>query len=177
MKKILYIHGYNSSGTTGKSMQEIFKKYFPQYEVLAPKISPIYSEAKQTIDNVINENDIALVIGTSLGGFDTLMIDKPVLKLIINPTLDPFGTLPKIDAPKEHYESYRDLDYKSVINGDIQANTYGIFGNRDKVVNFRDEFRKNYLENHVFILPELEHQIKYEEIEKDLVPLVDYLLN
>ncbi|MCH5167375.1 MAG: hypothetical protein J1F35_05720 [Erysipelotrichales bacterium] len=171
-KKILYIHGYNSSGSTGRVMQEIFPKYFPDCEVIAPKISPYFVEAQERIEEIIKENNIDLVIGTSLGGFMTLKINNPkVSKIVINPVFDPFEDLAEIDAPKDIYESYRN---KSIYNQSFNdSNLIGIFGDKDILVNYREDFKTFFPGREVVEVSEMEHQIKSEEIEKILVKIIN----
>lgn len=175
MKKILYIHGYNSSGSTGKSMQEIFSKYFPGCEVIAPKISPYFEEAREQISEILKNDDIDLVIGTSLGGFMTLKIDNPkISKIVINPVFDPYVDLARIDAPKEVYETY--IDDSIFVRTPSHSNLIGIFGDKDALVNYRDYFKMFFSNAGIKTFPEMEHQIKPEEIENILVEVIkEYL--
>lgn len=176
MKKILYIHGYNSSGSTGKSMQEIFPKYFPGCEVIAPKISPYFKEAREQISEILRNNDIDLVIGTSLGGFMTLKINAPkIQKIVINPIFDPYVDLAKIDAPEEVYKTY--IDDSIFVRTPNHSKLIGIFGDKDALVNYRDYFKMFFSNAEIKTFPEMEHQIKTKEIENDLIPLVDSLIN
>ena len=174
MKKILYVHGFNSSGSTGRFMKEYFGNL--GYEVYAPEIPPTFKEAKDLVEKIVRDENIDLVIGTSLGGFITLNIQESVLRVAINPTLNPYGTLPKLGCKKEIYESYKDKSVKDNIDAEIRTVTYGMFGGKDKIVNFKDEFEKLYLKSHTYFIPTMEHQIKPSEIESDLTPLVTYLI-
>lgn len=172
MKKILYIHGYNSSGSTGKFMQEIFPKYFPGCEVIAPKISPYFEEAREQIDEILKVNDIDLVIGTSLGGFMTLKInDTKIRKIVINPVFDPYVDLAKIDAPEEVYETY--IDDSIFVRTPNHPKLIGIFGDKDALVNYREYFEMFFSTAEIKTFPEMEHQIKPEEIENILTKIVE----
>ena len=170
-KKILYIHGYNSSGSTGKIMQEIFPKYFCDCEVIAPKISPYFKEARNQINEILKNNDIDLVIGTSLGGFMTLKIDNPkISKIAINPVFDPYVDLAKIDAPKEVYETY--VNDSIFVKTPNHPKLIGIFGDKDVLVNYREDFKRFFPNSKVIENSEMEHQIKSEEIENILVDII-----
>lgn len=174
MKKILYVHGYNSSGSTGRFMQKIFPKYFSECEVIAPKISPYFKEAQEQIEEILRNNDIDLVIGTSLGGFMTLKIDNPkISKIVINPVFDPYVDLAKIDAPKDIYESYKhDSVFAKTPN---HQKLIGIFGDKDPLVNYREYFKLFFSNAEIKTFPEMEHQIKPEEIENILVEIIKKL--
>lgn len=174
MKKILYVHGFNSSGSTGRFMKEYFGNL--GYEVFAPEIPQDCDEAIRLVEKTVRDNKIDLVIGTSLGGYVTLNIKESVLRVAINPTLDPFNTLPKLGCKKEVYESYKDKSVKDNIDSEIKKVTYGMFGGNDKVVNYRNEFEKIYSKNHTYFVPTMEHQIKPSEIEVNLTPLVTSLI-
>lgn len=176
-QKILYVHGFNSSGSTGRTMKEIFS----DYEVYAPPIPEKFNEAKSFIEKFVDDNKIDLVIGTSLGAFITLNLSNEVKRIVINPTFDPYNDLQPLDAPKEVYGSYKghaiyDDAIKKITFFKLE-NTYGMFGGSDPLFSYYRFFKQIFPEKHTYYVPTMEHQIKSIEIEKDLKPLVDFLLN
>ena len=174
IKKILYIHGINSSGRTGETLKRIFKEKYGDVEVIAPFIPPKYDEAEKVIRDVMHNEDPDLVMGTSLGGFLTLTLQTPY-RIAINPTLYPSKTLPLIDTPKEISESYVKIEkeIKDLLDWEDRITVFGVFGDSDKVVNHRAEFEKRYLKDHIFTVPGGEHQMKEEEFKKYICPIVE----
>ncbi len=74
MKKLLYIHGYN--GSPEGSSCRLFRKHMPQEEWQV--IGMDYTQddcalALQEIRETIEREGIDLVVGSSLGGFLTLL--------------------------------------------------------------------------------------------------------
>lgn len=174
IKKILYIHGINSSGNTGKTLKRIFNERYGDMEVIAPSIPANYHKARKIVDEVMENEKPDLVIGTSLGAFMTLTTQAPY-RIAINPTLYPSVTLPMIDTPKEISESYKEIEkqLKDQLNWEDRITVFGVFGDHDKVVNHRAEFEKRYLKDHIFTVPSGEHQMKEEEFKKYIFPIVE----
>lgn len=174
IKKILYIHGINSSGNTGKTLKRIFKEKYGDVEVIAPSIPANYPEARKVVDEVMEKEKPDLVIGTSLGGFMTLSTKTPY-RIAINPTLYPSKTLPLIDTPNEISESYKEIEkeIEDLLDREDRMKVFGVFGDNDKVVNHKAEFEKRYLKDHIFTVPGGEHQMKEEEFKKYIFPIVE----
>ncbi|MCQ2258569.1 MAG: hypothetical protein MJZ41_11355 [Bacteroidaceae bacterium] len=96
MKKLLYIHGYN--GSPNGSSCNLFRKYIPQDEWQV--IGMDYTEndcavALQQIRETIESEGIDLVVGSSLGGFLTLLTTG-IKRIVINPCYLPSVELPKL---------------------------------------------------------------------------------
>lgn len=96
MKKLLYIHGYNGS-PEGSSCQ-LFRKYMPQDEWQV--IGMDYTQedcavALREIRETIEREGIDLVVGSSLGGFLTLLTTG-IERIVINPCYSPSAELPKL---------------------------------------------------------------------------------
>lgn len=94
MKTILYIHGFNSTGTGMKS--EAIRSHYRNCRVLTPTFN--YKDFPATLkllNNTIMTGKVDVVAGTSLGGFLALYGASKFKKkcLVINPTLEPSQTL------------------------------------------------------------------------------------
>lgn len=173
LKTIIYLHGYNSSGNTGRTIQRLLGD---QFNVLAPKLSVDANEAVGIARKLLAEHPDAIVLGTSLGGFVTLNVYAPV-RIAINPTLRPSESLPKIGCATElaaTYKFYED-EMRSLVDDKIKGTTFGFFGTKDEVINFRAEFEKMYFSGHTLSIPGGEHRIKEEELKKYVFPLVNLL--
>ncbi|MCQ2244055.1 MAG: hypothetical protein MJZ32_07335 [Bacteroidaceae bacterium] len=96
MKKLLYIHGYN--GSPEGSSCRLFRKYMPQEEWQV--IGMDYTQddcalALREIRETIEREGIDLVVGSSLGGFLTLLTTG-IERIVINPCYLPSVELPKL---------------------------------------------------------------------------------
>ena len=68
MAKIIYIHGFRSTGDSEKAKQ--LKAAFPNHTVVAPNLSASPKQAIQQLHNIISSDiQSTIVVGTSLGGF------------------------------------------------------------------------------------------------------------
>ena len=92
MSKILYIHGFASSGQSSKSAD---LAHMLQQQVVAPDLThqPLVDIA--TLEHILKHEPIQLVVGSSLGGFYALylMLKHPKKTVLINPSLAPHMTL------------------------------------------------------------------------------------
>lgn len=90
---ILYLHGFASCGDSNKT--KLLKRYFDDDKVLAPDLPVDPHEAIDFIRRQIFNNDIDLIIGSSLGGFyATYFTEQYGIKtVLINPSTQPFITL------------------------------------------------------------------------------------
>lgn len=96
MKKLLYIHGYN--GSPEGSSCRLFRKHMPKDEWQV--IGMDYDQedcavALRQIRETIEIEHIDLVVGSSLGGFLTLLTTG-INRIVINPCYSPSVELPKL---------------------------------------------------------------------------------
>lgn len=96
IKRLLYLHGFNSSPASVKASQA--QSYFNQsnrYQLEVPALPPEPREAIALIKNIIEYGDISGVVGSSLGGYYSLFLhaeyDLPAA--LINPAAKPFELL------------------------------------------------------------------------------------
>lgn len=95
-KRIVYIHGFNGSpdGTTGTCI----KSFFDDALVVAPALNLLdYDTTLSKLKNIINDNDINIIIGHSLGAFYALALNTDeALTIVINPCMYPSLEIPKL---------------------------------------------------------------------------------
>lgn len=82
MKKILYVHGLGS-GINSSTLNDI-KNMFDEYDVHGIEVNENPYESVKKIQDYINDNNIDILIGCSLGGFYGAYVDVPC-KFLINP--------------------------------------------------------------------------------------------
>ena len=84
MKTIVYFHGYGSSCRSNSAT--CLAKNLPEYNVIAPDIPVDPAEALPFLKNYCAENQVDLIIGTSMGGMYAMqMADYP--RICVNPAL------------------------------------------------------------------------------------------
>ncbi|WP_148296690.1 YqiA/YcfP family alpha/beta fold hydrolase [Porphyromonas cangingivalis] len=92
MKKILYIHGYNSSSES-RTAQVLLAHLGEGFELIHPTFSNDPEEAIPMARRIIREEGVDMVVATSLGGFVALSL-RGIPKFVINPSVAPHLTLP-----------------------------------------------------------------------------------
>jgi len=114
MAKIIYIHGFRSSGESEKSKQ--LRDAFPNVKVIAPNLSPNPKQAVSQLHSIIaTDPESTIVVGTSLGGFYATYIaclyDIPAF--IINPSLEPHVSLIKQVGKHTRYGTGEEYEFHS----------------------------------------------------------------
>lgn len=187
--KIYYVHGIGSSG--GGNTVELLKKYYPDYEIISEDIPTDPIVAFKTIKEAAKDCDI--VIGTSLGGFYTMMLSG-CFKIIINPAMMAdediksaigMGTHEFL-RPRKSGETTYTIDEKYIedlkylrerfftewFDEDYRFETYGVFGTEDTVVNRQDTFKKYYGSTR-FYTETFGHRITEEAFVELVKPIID----
>jgi len=88
---ILYIHGFASCGNSNKT--QLLRENFDG--VLCPDVPVDPDEAISFLQKLIIDNEVSLIIGSSLGGFyAAYLAEKFQIKtVLLNPSTQPFLTL------------------------------------------------------------------------------------
>jgi predicted esterase YcpF (UPF0227 family) len=88
---ILYLHGFASCGDSNKT--RLLKEHYE--DVLSPDIPVDPDEAISFLQKLIVDNEVSLMIGSSLGGFyAAYFAEKFQIKtVLLNPSTQPFITL------------------------------------------------------------------------------------
>ncbi len=104
---ILYIHGFGSSGFSGKAA--VFKKYFGE-DLLAPSLSYVPVLAMDTLTQLVEvfleRNKPLAIAGSSLGGYYAIYLaEKYQIKaVVINPAMYPYTLLNKMGMCRNYYD-------------------------------------------------------------------------
>ncbi|MCQ2591324.1 MAG: hypothetical protein MJ188_00950 [Treponema sp.] len=153
MTTVLYIHGFNGNpkGGTFEGLVEFFKSK-TDYQVISFPFPDLHLDVQKTqkqIENYIDENNVSILVGASLGGFYTLCCKKNVFKIAINPCMLPSKEIPILkdrNTGKPVFIEDSVLNaWKSLEEYDLPANcknAAGIFGKQD--------YTFHYDENHNF---------------------------
>ncbi len=184
--KILYFHGFASSGTSGTV--ETLRNALPEDTVIAPDIPMEPSKALPMLRELCQKEQPDLIIGTSMGGMYAQQMFG-YKRICVNPAfnMSKMGSLKtgvhryhnrRQDNAKEfritkdimnEYAQMERLQFKGITDFD-KENCIGLFGINDPVVNTYDLFRKHYPNAIRF---EGEHQLNDRVVHKVLLPLIN----
>ena len=161
-KKILYVHGFASSGQSGTVTR--LRTVFPNATVIAPDLPIHPQEALDLLHHVCDTEQPDLIIGTSMGGMYTEQL-RGYDRICVNPALEIAETMkahgmtgtqqfqnPRLDGVQEFYvdkalvKEYRDVSeqrFQGITPGDEQR-VYGLFGDKDDLVDTLGMFSEHY---------------------------------
>lgn len=90
---IMYIHGFRS-GANGSKREQLQQHYEGRYRVIAPEVDADPETSLAKINEIIAREKPEIIVGTSLGGWMTLMCDSRNAQLVVvNPSTHPEQTL------------------------------------------------------------------------------------
>ena len=161
-KKILYVHGFGSSGQSGTVTR--IREVLPNANVIAPDLPIRPEEAMALLRQLCQQEKPNLIIGTSMGGMYTEML-RGYDRILVNPALRMGDTMKEhgmIGA--QHFSNPRQdgvqdfivtkamvKEYKEMtehcfegINEEEQHRVWGLFGDEDTTVNTYDLFHEHY---------------------------------
>lgn len=161
-KKILYVHGFASSGSSGTVTR--IREMLPQAVVAAPDLPIHPAEAMELLEKTCRDEQPALIIGTSMGGmyaemlhgYDRILVN-PALRMgddilknnmlgkvtFLNPRAD---GLHEFMMTKQLQAEYRDMTERcfACTGADERQRVWGLFGTEDNVVDTRGFFAEHY---------------------------------
>lgn len=197
MKKILYIHGFSSAGSTGTATNLRNYLYDLGVTVVSPDVPVSPAAALPFLREYAAKEQPDLIIGTSMGGMYTELL-KGYTRICVNPSfhmakLLTFKWLGKnvefqnkrqdgaktFKVDKQMIAEFKEIESKyslKDITPDEKQKIWGLFGKDDPMVNCRDEFTKAYGKEH-FRIFEGEHRLNDTIVKRDLLPLIKELLS
>ena len=161
-KKVMYVHGFGSSGQSGtvKRLQTVL----PNATVLAPDLPVHPQEALDLLRQLCATEQPDLIIGTSMGGMYTEQL-RGFDRICVNPALCIADTMqqhgmtgtqtfqnPRRDGVQSFYvdkalvKAYREVSEQRFAGLDEEDSrrVYGLFGDRDDLVDTFNLFREHY---------------------------------
>lgn len=161
-KKILYVHGFGSSGQSGTVSR--IREVLPQAEVMAPDLPVHPQEAMDLLKRVCEQEQPDLVIGTSMGGMYAEQLHG-YDRILVNPALQMADTMkehnmmgtqhfsnPRQDGVQDFFvdkalvKEYREATEQcfSQVTAEEQGRVWGLFGDEDTTVHTFDLFHEHY---------------------------------
>ncbi len=92
---MMYIHGFRS-GANGSKREQLQEHFDGRYRVIAPEVDADPEKSLAILNEIIAKEKPEIIVGTSLGGWMTLMCDSGDARLVVvNPSLYPGKSLAK----------------------------------------------------------------------------------
>lgn len=186
-KKILYVHGFASSGASGTVGR--IRLLLPNAEVIAPDLPVDPHEALQLLKDLCAKERPDLVLGTSMGGMYTEQL-AGYDRVCVNPALHLADTILKNNGlGKQEFHNVRQdgqtsfmvtksllEEYRAVSDGRFgqvePERVFGLFGTKDTMVNCFDEFAAHYPQSLHF---DGEHQLNDHTFLWTLLPVLQWI--
>lgn len=189
-KKILYVHGFASSGQSGTVTK--IKEMLPAAEVTAPDLPLHPQEAVSLLKEVCAAEHPDLVIGTSMGGMYAEML-YGYDRILVNPAFQMGDTMlkhgmvgkntflnPRRDGVQEFIvtkslvEEYKEITSQcfSGVTEEENRRVYGLFGDSDPVVHTRELFASHYRNAVSF---HGEHRMNDKILLHSVLPVVQWI--
>ncbi|MBQ5971694.1 MAG: hypothetical protein IJL45_04745 [Prevotella sp.] len=191
MKKILYIHGFASAGSTGSATQMRNHLYPKGVQVVSPDVPVSPAKAIVFLRNLVETEQPDLIVATSMGAMYAEQL-KGIRRILVNPsfhmarllTFRGLGwrefrnkrqdgtTVFKVD--KQMIQEFQQVEKESFKGIDAQEKelVWGLFGTKDKLVNCQQDFIKHYGKERMQLF-EGEHFLNDKVLSKVVIPLVE----
>lgn len=190
-KKILYVHGFSSSGQSGTVVK--IREMLPGATVVAPDLPLHPAEAMDLLHHTCETENPDLIIGTSMGGMYAEML-YGCDRILVNPAFQMGDTMlkhgmlgkntflnPRQDGVQEFIvtkalvEEYKEITAKcfaGVTDEESRDRVYGLFGDEDPVVHTRDLFSQHYRNAISF---HGEHRMNDKILLHSVLPVVQWI--
>lgn len=190
-KKILYVHGFGSSGQSGTVTR--IREMLPGATVIAPDL-PIHPEEAMTLLNdTCAAHNPDLIIGTSMGGMYTEML-YGFDRIVVNPAFRMGDTMlkhgmvgkntflnPRQDGVQEFIvtkalvEEYKQMTarcFSAVTPEERDRRVFGLFGDADPVVHTMEIFASHYRNAISF---HGEHRMNDTVLLHSVIPVIQWI--
>lgn len=194
MKTVLFLHGFASAGSSGNALHLRNALYPLGFRVEAPDLPVSPLAAMDMLHTLVAELQPALIVATSMGALYAEQLHG-FQRILVNPSFDmarslTFGGMGRREFRNKREDGAKDFKVdKQMIDEfrQVQKNTlkgitaqekalvWGLFGERDKFVNFQKPFLKAYGKEH-FRLFDGEHYLNDAVLHHHVMPLILQLL-
>lgn len=191
-KKLIYVHGFASSGSSGTVMT--LRRYLTEWRVIAPDLPVDPFEALELLRGLIEEEKPDIVVGTSMGGMYTQQM-WGVPRIVVNPSFEMsrsllFGKMGRnkymskrkdgateFRIDKAVVERFKEMEKHQFdgITEDEKKLVVGLFGDKDPIVHFQPLMAQLYGEDRCRWFAG-EHRLNDTVVKKVLIPLIEDLV-
>ncbi len=186
--KLLYVHGFASSGSSGTVMT--LRRHLASWRVIAPDLPVDPFEALELLRSIVEKEKPDVVVGTSMGGMYAQQL-WGVPRIIVNPSFEMsrsllFGKMGRnrytakrqdgatefrIDKTVvERFKQMEKTQFDGVNDAEKELVT-ALFGDKDPVVNFYPLVSELYGKERCVHFNG-EHRLNDEVVKKVLVPII-----
>lgn len=194
-RKVLYIHGFASAGSSGTAIQ-MRQHFYPQgISVLSPDVPVLPLEAWRLLQDLVKEENPDLIVATSMGAMYAEQL-RGVPRILVNPSfhmarLLTFRGMGRREFRNKRQDGAKDFrvdktmiqEFQQVEKNSFQGITaqekslvWGLFGTNDKLVNCQADFKKHYGTSQMRLF-EGEHFLNDKVLSREVIPLAEQLLN
>lgn len=190
--KLLYVHGFASSGSSGTVMT--LRRHLSTWRVIAPDLPVDPFESLELLRTIVAEEQPNVVLGTSMGGMYVQQL-WGVPRIIVNPSFEMsrsllFGKMGRnkymskrkdgateFRIDKTVIERFKQMEKQQFegVNDDERELVTALFGDKDPVVNFYSLVAGLYGEERCFRFSG-EHRLNDEIVKKVVIPLLEKYL-
>jgi len=192
-KKILYVHGFASSGDSGTAKS--LRILLPNTEVISPDLPLHPKEAMTLLKSICETEKPDLIIGTSMGGMFAEQL-YGIDRIIVNPAFqiaETFKTLHAMGKQKwlnkrqdgetefwmtqDLVEEFREVaqdNFSNVTEEERRMHVYGLFGDKDPVVHTFGIFSAHYINAITF---DGEHRLNDHILINSVIPVINWIDN
>ena len=194
MKKVIYIHGFASAGSTGSATQMRNHLYPKGVQVLSPDVPVDPLEAIAFLKAFVEREQPDLIVATSMGAMYAEQL-KGIRRILVNPSfhmarLLTFRGLGKHEfrnkrqdgqtefkVDKQMIQAFAQVEKESFkgITPEEKRLVWGLFGTQDKLVNCQADFAKHYGKEQMQLF-EGEHFLNDKVLSKVVMPLVEQIV-
>lgn len=191
--KLLYVHGFASSGSSGTVMT--LRRYMTRWQVIAPDLPVDPFEALELLRTIIAEENPDIVVGTSMGGMYVQQL-WGVPRIVVNPSFEMsrsllFGKMGRnkymskrrdgateFRIDKGVVERFKAMEKEQFAGVDDEEKrlVIGLFGDKDPVVQFRPLMAQLYGEERCRWFAG-EHRLNDTVVKRVLIPLIGELVD
>ncbi|MBR1548164.1 MAG: esterase [Prevotella sp.] len=189
-KTVMYCHGFASSGQSGTVAR--LRQVMPQARVIAPDIPIHPAEAIALLRDICQKEQPSLIIGTSMGGMYAEQL-RGHDRICVNPALEMGETMrshgmtgtqqfqnPRQDGIQEFYvdkaliKEYKEQSehrFEGLTDDDADR-VYGLFGDRDDLVDTYGMFSEHYPQAIHF---HGEHRMNDQSFMHSVLPVIRWI--
>ncbi|HBH08125.1 MAG TPA: esterase, partial [Rikenellaceae bacterium] len=188
-KKILYVHGFASSGQNGSV--KTLRLLMPQAKVIAPDLPVEPSDAMELLRNKLASEKPDIIIGTSMGAMYTEML-YGVDRILVNPAFQLADTLLKNNGlgRQEYHNPRQDGETSFLVTKTLLEHfrevsshcferaaedhdkVFGLYGIHDTLVHTFDLFSEHYPQAIRF---DGEHYLNDNAILHSVMPVIQWI--
>ena len=191
-RKMMYVHGFASSGSSGTVMS--LRRHLPDWQVIAPDLPVDPFEALELLRGIVEKEQPEIVVGTSMGGMYVQQL-WGVPRVVVNPSFEMsrsllFGKMGRnkymskrqdgateFRIDKAVVERFKLMEKEQFAGVDEREKelVVGLFGDKDPVVHFQPLMAELYGEERCRWFSG-EHRLNDDIVKKVLIPLLRELI-